>query len=120
MDGQQTHFMDAIAGDLQPIKGLSNLKDKSIEESFEEFHKNNPHIYRYIVSLCRKLKSKGVIRYGMKAIFEVIRFNYLMSTNSSDGFKMNNNFTALYARLVMEQEPELDGFFAIRQRNVRQ
>ena len=37
-----------------------------------------------------------------------------MSTTASDGFKLNNNHTAYYARMIMDNFNELDGFFHLR------
>ena len=48
----------------------------------------------------------------MKQIFEVIRWEYDLKTTGD--FKLNNNYTAWYARLVMERNPSLDGFFQLR------
>jgi hypothetical protein len=31
-----------------------------------------------------------------------------------DDFKLNNNYHSRYARLIMEREPGLDGFFETR------
>jgi hypothetical protein len=48
----------------------------------------------------------------MKALFEILRFNALLSVDNK--LKLSNNYTSLYARLMMQQEPELAGFFITR------
>ena len=53
----------------------------------------------------------------MKMLFEVVRWNRLLRTGDR-GFKLNNNFTAYYARLLMEREPELRGMFETRKLGV--
>ena len=49
----------------------------------------------------------------MKAIFERLRWWSLVEAKS-DSFKINNNFTAHYAWLLMKDEPELRDFFETR------
>jgi hypothetical protein len=63
--------------------------------------------------MARRARRRGVRRWGIKALFEVLRWNRLMQT-SADDWKLNNNFTAYYARSIMAAVPELQGFFEIR------
>ena len=55
-------------------------------------------------------------RIGAKAIWERLRWNYAMRAAGpeADEFKLNNNHTAYMARLAMEKEPRLQGFFDTR------
>jgi hypothetical protein len=60
------------------------------------------------------LKRKGWNHYGIKAIVEVVRFHRALETTDPD-FKLNNNYSSRYARILMDQEPELAGFFQTRE-----
>jgi hypothetical protein len=51
----------------------------------------------------------------MKGVFEYLRWQYTMQTQG-ERYRLNNIFTAVYARLVMETEVELKGFFDLRKR----
>jgi len=86
----------------------------TIQEKFEAFHAANPHVFDAIVGLAFEARSMGVQSYGMKGIFEELRWRYAMQTRG-DVFKLNNIFTSRYARLVMDTVPELDGFFEVRE-----
>ena len=86
----------------------------TLDKRFESYHRRNPHIYEQLKIMSLRLKNVGVEKYGMKALFEILRFNALLTVDHN--FRLSNNFTALYARLLMEQEPELEGFFRIRAR----
>lgn len=86
-----------------------------ITEKFKVFHDNNPHVYEELVSLARQVKDTGKSKYGIKALFEVVRFHYDIKT-TGDYFKLNNNYTALYARMIMEKEQDLKDFFSLRTR----
>ena len=37
------------------------------------------------------------------------------TTDEHSGFKLNNNYRSRYARLIMEQEADLEGVFQIRE-----
>lgn len=86
----------------------------TIAERFEVFHAANPHVARLLAEMALDLRRAGRTHYGMKALVEVLRFQYNVRT-VGDVFKLNNNYTAHYARLLMEQYPELEGFFETRQ-----
>ena len=92
---------------------LGFVFDKTIAAQFNEFHLDNPHVYDLFVRFARELKAAGR-RGSSKLIFERLRWEFAISTTSSDEFKLNNNFTSQYARLAMALEPDLAGFFATR------
>lgn len=85
--------------------------------AFEAFHRSNPAVYERLKRLAFKLKVRGVERYGIKALWEVLRYEeHLATTAAAHDYALNNNFTAFYARLLMEMEPDLEGFFELRKR----
>lgn len=86
----------------------------SIENDFLDFHAANPHVYDNLVRLARAWSARRNARkVGMKMLFEVLRWEVAMKTTGDD-FKLNNNYTSYYARLIMEQEPDLVGIFETR------
>lgn len=92
----------------------STPEERSIPERFEQFHRLNPHIYDLLRDMAIDMRRRGIRRYGMKGLFEVLRWRYAIQTHGEEGFKLNNNFTAHYARKLMMENPELDGFFETR------
>jgi hypothetical protein len=57
-------------------------------------------------------------RIGAKAIWERLRWNQMMrydESELSEDYRLNNNYTAYMARLAMDREPKLGGFFATRE-----
>ena len=85
----------------------------TITDRFELFHKHNPHIYNLLRDMAIDMVRRGVKRHGMKGLFEVLRWQYAIQTRGRD-CKLNNNFTAEYARKLMTECPELVGFFETR------
>jgi hypothetical protein len=64
------------------------------------------------VQLARKFREKrpdAVVGIGM--LYEVLRWNYYMTTESQEEYKLSNDFRAAYSRLIMKQETGLEGIF---------
>jgi hypothetical protein len=83
------------------------------EQKFREFHAANPEVYQQLRALALQLHRRGRPRYGIGALVEVLRWNRAIQTTDED-YKINHNYKAFYARLLMKQEPELAGFFETR------
>lgn len=89
-----------------------------ITVAFQAFHREHPEVYDLVVQLTREAVRAGRQKVGMKMVWERARWDYYIRP-SDDTFKLNNNYTALYARLIMKQEPDLKGVFELRARKVR-
>ena len=94
--------------DIEPVKVKGPLSVK-----FEAFHRANPHVLDAIIRTAHELRNRGVERAGMKLIFERLRWLYTIQTKGDD-YRLNNNWTAYYARLVPLVEPSLVGMFSVR------
>lgn len=94
---------------------------RSLESRFREFHANNPHVYAELVKLARRARGRGVERIGIKMLWEVLRWQLQIETYhpGGDSFRLNNNFHSIYARLLMDENPELRGLFETRSRTKR-
>ena len=91
----------------------------SLKERFDAYHAMNPHVYRALVKLARQLVRRGHRNLGIKMLFEVLRWQSMIETNDpnprSDEYKLCNDYTAHYARLMMAREPDLEGVFRLRE-----
>ena len=85
----------------------------TIEMQARAFHAENPHVAIALMELAEALRKRGHNQYGIAGLFEVLRYRHSLETRG-DEFKLNNNFRAFYARLLMRQYPWLDGFFETR------
>lgn len=91
-----------------------------IEEAFDQFHKQHPAVYRELVRLSREWRSYGHARLGIATLFEKLRWEWhVKGIEDADGYKLNNNYRALYARKIMAENADLDGLFEIRTRTAR-
>ena len=84
-----------------------------LKEKFEEFHNQNPHVYKLLKQFTFQAIAKGHKHYGIAALFERIRWHTGIETGDVD-FKLNNNYKAFYARMFHKDHPEHDGFFRTR------
>ena len=101
-----------------PSQHIGPRPGKTLRQEFEEFHARHPEVYRELVALARAAKARGARRLGIKALFEIVRWNRLMNTTDWAGFKLNNNLTSYYAREIMANEPDLAGIFTTRRLHV--
>lgn len=88
--------------------------DGTTAARFDEFHRANPDVYRTLVRLAREwVNSTGRSKVGIGALYEVARWQIAIATNDPD-FKLNNDFRAYFARMIMTQEPDLADLFELR------
>lgn len=88
--------------------------ERDYREEFWQFHVENPHIYRRLVALAREAKAAGRDRAGIGMLWEVLRWDIFTSTTGNE-YKLNNNFRAHYARVIMVWNPDLRGMFETRE-----
>jgi Txe/YoeB family toxin of Txe-Axe toxin-antitoxin module len=82
------------------------------ETPFQKFHRENPHVYRVLRDVALAMRRGGKTHSSLKRIYEDIRDNGIQANGKP--FKLDNNFTSHYSRLLMQQEKELEGFFETR------
>ena len=81
---------------------------------FLEFNARNPHVYDTFVDCARTLRNKGFNRYSLAGLAGHLRYVQDLSIEYEGGFKLRCAFLSFYARLIMMQEKDLEGFFVIR------
>lgn len=90
-------------------------KGASIADRFAAFHAANPHVYDGLRVLALDLLRAGVRRFGVGLLYERLRWERAIRTGG-DTFTLNNDFRALYARLLVDDVPSLAGALRMRQR----
>lgn len=88
---------------------------RSIQDSFEEYHRNNPKIYGEFKKFALKAIKAGKKRISFKMILNVIRWevfiapikpNLFDQPNEFSEMKINDAYSSRYARLFVEDYPE--------------
>ena len=62
-------------------------------DKFLAFHRDNPEVYDRLRDLSLQLRRRGRAVYGIKSLFEVLRWKMAIETTDED-FKLNNNYTS--------------------------
>jgi hypothetical protein len=94
-------------------------EEDQIAAKFEDFHAENPWVYDRLRVLALAMRRSGVENYGIGGLYETLRYEASLSARDAEGFKLNNNYRALYARELARNEPELQDFFKFRLRKAR-
>lgn len=84
--------------------------------AFEQFDADNPKVWELFVRFTFDVIKAGHERFSADSILHRIRWETAIKT-TDEHFKINNNFSADYARKFMLQFPEYDGFFELRKRH---
>lgn len=94
---------------------------KTIRQAFIDFHTANPEIYDLFARFTEEALRSGMKKVGAKFVFERIRWELYVATTGAGwcvatkrDLKLNNNFTAWYARLYMAKNRHRIGVFELR------
>ena len=99
--------------DPEPFAPIAVDRSATIDEQFQAFHEANRWVYDALVQLARQRVEAGR-KVGIKALVERLRWDWELAT-TGDTWKLNNNFTSRYARLMMSREADLVGLFETRE-----
>jgi hypothetical protein len=84
------------------------------EAQFAQYHAEHPQVYLTLRRFALEARRAGRDRLSINMLFERVRWETLVGAHD-ETFKMNNNWRAHYARLLMRQVPELGpAFFETR------
>lgn len=108
---------EQLSLDMHPLVTPTTHAGATIAERFDAFHQANAWVLDALEQMTADLIRRGRHRVGMKMLVEVIRWNYARhtSTQNSGDFKVNNDFTSRYARLILDRHPEWHGVFETRE-----
>jgi hypothetical protein len=87
--------------------------DPVLLNRFAAYHQHNPSVLEDFADFARQMRSAGKQKYAAIAIISQIRWQHDLET-TGDEFKINNDYAALYARMLMAIDPSFTGFFDLR------
>lgn len=90
-------------------------EDNSLQARFEKFNAGNPKVYELLVAMAKAIRGRrpnAII--GIAMLYEVLRWNCYMYTDSDEPYKLSNDFKAFYARKIMDQNEDLVGIFVTK------
>ena len=83
------------------------------ELAFREYNAKHPHVLRLLTEAALEWKAAGYDKCSIDLIHSVVRWRTAVETHD-DTYRLSNNFRPRYARLIMENNPHLNGFFDVR------
>jgi hypothetical protein len=87
--------------------------DPRLVRRFAGFHEDNPDVFKKFEKYASLMRLSGREKYSAWVIVQVIRWEHDLQT-TGDVFKVNNDFIALYSRLLIVQQPVYRDFFELR------
>ncbi|KUO04581.1 hypothetical protein [Streptomyces caeruleatus] len=93
------------------VPGTNRASGRTITERFHAFDARNPHVYRALERMAARRLAAGATRVGVKDLFEELRCQLPYGVAG-----LNNNFTALYARRLIDDHPHWVSVFELRRR----
>ena len=88
-------------------------RHEQLRERALAFHRAHPEVMAEFCRLALNAIERGVEHWGAKGVMEVVRWK--LEVEGGQVFKINNNFTAFYARGFERKYPEHKGFFEFRE-----
>lgn len=89
--------------------------DINIAELFIAYHAKRPEIWQQFERMALWLIKNRHENFGAKEIFEALRRGNEDIASSEKEFKLNNNFTSIYARVFVLFHPEYRHRIELRQ-----
>lgn len=93
-------------------------KRPSLDQRYAEFATANPHVFNELLRLATARLDRGETFISIKALWEELRTSLDLADDGGapGAYKLNNDFTALYARALIRRQPRLDGVIRLRTR----
>jgi len=92
---------------------FSELTGLTIEQAFTRFDNLNPMVYKQFRRLTFQSINANKKKTSSKMIINIIRWHFYLKTEGDD-FKINDAFTAHYARKFIKEFPEHGNIFELR------
>lgn len=99
---------------------MEMTRHEQLKIACKKFHKDHPEVWKQFARLTFDRIALGHKNYSADAIFHRIRWEMTLPTyEKGKEFKLNDHYTAFYARAFMKKYPEHDGFFKLRAQKSR-
>ena len=93
---------------------MPRTRRDEIKERFLAYHKSNPDVWKLFRKYTFELISAGNKRGSADAVLHRIRWHHKIRITETDGFKINDHYSAWYSRAFEKKFPKHAGFFKRR------
>jgi hypothetical protein len=99
---------------LLDAEAVTRIEAEKCKE-FLAFHARNPHVLVHMIEQARAEKAAGRSIYAIDAHISSVRWSSDLNTEREDDrFKIGNDWSAWYSRLIQMECPDLIGFFRLK------
>ena len=101
---------------FDPDTMLAPERELTLAEKWSVFHAANPQVFAELERMVAEMVARGRKRVWLKLCVEVMRWeHYMRTTDANSPFRINNSYTSLYARLMVEVHPDWSDVIEIRE-----
>lgn len=98
----------------QTESDLFNWQHIHDDRGFWDYHRDNPEIYERFKATMYELLNIGHRRLSADGVLHFVRIS-AMKRGLHEQYKINNNYSAGYARLFIKDHPQYDDAIQLRQ-----
>ena len=77
---------------------MNDSRTEEMRRQCQAYHEQNPIVWDLFVEYAKEMRNAGHSSYSSQAVIERLRWDSDLKQNSQLKFKINNNYTAFYAR----------------------
>ena len=87
------------------LSRIPGTRHEQLEVSFKQFDQDNPQVYEAFKKLTFSALDNGDAHASAGDLFQDIRSDPEITTESGDQFKINQNFSPFYAQKLVKEHP---------------
>jgi len=87
---------------------------QNLKEQFDQFDKDHPQIWAEFCKRVEDIWQRGIRHYSADAILHILRYHSIVSGKDAEDWKINNSYSAYYARKWQSKNPDRSDFFSTR------
>lgn len=99
---------------MVPKRARGAKATQTIQQRFDAYHAKHPEVWNFYLRFSYELLEAGVKHYGVAAITERIRWEFITRPDETEAFKISNDHRSRYARRLIEHEPRFADLFTTR------
>lgn len=102
--------------DMPTLFDAQAQRPLTIREQFAVFHTENPRVFEALEAMAAEMVLRGRKRISARMLIEALRYDFYIKTDDPNSdFKVNNNYSAHYARMLLDVHPDWEGLFQLRE-----
>ena len=99
-----------------PLFVKPTREQHKLAAAWDDVKRKHPELLPELARIAREYRATGHNNWSISGLFEVLRWETRHSTDDL-GLKVNNNYKPFASRDLMQQYPDLAGFFRIRKQH---